>query len=82
EEIFVIMTWLQLGVHKKTIGVLHVGRYFDPLLAMLDHAVGEGFLQASYREMWLVGDDPDALLELMCTWVAPPLPQWIRGTQT
>lgn len=81
EELFEIMTWLQLGVHKKPIGVLNLLGYFDPIIAMLDHSVDQGFLK-SYGEMVLVADDPDALLDLMADWVAPDVPQWINEAQT
>jgi uncharacterized protein (TIGR00730 family) len=50
EELFEIVTWGQLGLHAKPVVLLDVESYFAPLLAMLDHAVAEGFVRPSDRE--------------------------------
>lgn len=65
EELLEITTWGQLRLHAKPIGVLNIAGYFDPLLAMLDHAVSEGFLRREHRDVLLVRDDPAALVEAM-----------------
>jgi predicted Rossmann-fold nucleotide-binding protein len=44
DELFEILTWAQLGIHRKPIGLLNIDRYFDPLVAMVDHTVQEGFV--------------------------------------
>lgn len=65
EEFFEVLTWAQLGLHGKPCGVLDVGGYFGPLLAMLDHATESGFLEPAHRAMVLVADTPDELLNLL-----------------
>src|SRR5205085_12518137 len=62
DELFEILTWAQLGLHQKPIGLFNVARYFDPLRAWLDHAVGEGFLRAAHRRLLLEAADPEQLL--------------------
>lgn len=65
EELFEALTWAQLGIHRKPVGVLDVGGFWTPLERFLDHQVAEGFLRPNHRAI-LVGDaDPDALLDLL-----------------
>ncbi|MEZ5142665.1 MAG: TIGR00730 family Rossman fold protein [Acidimicrobiales bacterium] len=47
EELFEAVTWAQLGLHDKPIGLLNVGGFFDDLLAFVDHATGEGFVKGA-----------------------------------
>ncbi len=54
EEFFEIVTWRQLRLHDKPIGLLNVNRFFDPLIAWMDRAVDEGFLKPRHREMIIV----------------------------
>ena len=63
EELFEAWTWNQLGLHRKPCGVLNTAGYFDPLLAMVDHAQHEGFVKPRHRSILIVEDDPGALLE-------------------
>lgn len=65
DELFEILTWLQLGYHRLPVGVLNVAGYFDPLLAMLDRTVSEGFLSPATRAMLLAADElPDLLTQM------------------
>lgn len=59
DELFEILTWAQLGIHRKPIGLLNIDHYFDPLLHMVEHAVGEGFVSPSHRELIIVADTID-----------------------
>jgi uncharacterized protein (TIGR00730 family) len=63
EEFFEILTWSQLGIHGKPSGLLNVSGYYDSLLAMLDHAVGERFLRPAHRELVIADIDADALVQ-------------------
>ena len=63
EEFFEILTWSQLGIHRKPSGLLNVTGYYDHLLAMLDHAVEEGFLLAANRKLVIADTDSDRLVE-------------------
>ena len=62
EEFFEVLTWSQLGMHRKPCGFLDVERYFGKLLDFLDQAVSEKFIQPEHRSMILVDVNPDALL--------------------
>lgn len=74
EELCEVLTWSQLGIHAKPVALLDVGGYWQPLLAMLDHAVEEGFLPAATRERLWVASDPARLLDAWVTseWEADP----------
>jgi uncharacterized protein (TIGR00730 family) len=65
EELFEVLTWSQLGFHKKPCGLLNVEGYYDKLCSFLDHAVDEQFVKTHHREMLLVDDSPEKLLTLM-----------------
>jgi len=65
EELFEVLTWSQLGLHRKPSGLLNVAGYFDPLLAFFDHALAERFLRPKHRAMLLVDSNPDSLLDRM-----------------
>lgn len=63
EELFEILTWKQLGLHDKPIGLLNVGGFFDPLLAWIDRAVAEGFIKEKYRGLLQVDSNVASLLD-------------------
>lgn len=77
DELFEIWTWAQLELHAKPIGLLNLDGYYDHLLAMIDHMVSEGFLKPAYREMVLVDDDLDQLLNRFAEYV-PPVHRWVE----
>jgi uncharacterized protein (TIGR00730 family) len=77
EELCEVLTWSQLGIHAKPVGLLNVGGYFDPLLALFDHAVQEGFLRPTHRSLVLEERDPARLLDLLAAYQPPPLDKWI-----
>lgn len=72
EELCEILTWAQLGIHDKPFGLLNVAGYYDPLIAMFDRAVTEGFLRERHRALVLSHADPLVLLEAMARY--EPLP--------
>ena len=63
EELVEMLTWAQLGLHGKPVGIVNVDGYYDSLLAFLAHAVDEGFLSPTTRERLAVQSDPEALLD-------------------
>jgi hypothetical protein len=63
EEMFEMVTWLQLELQAKPVGLLNVEGYFDHLLAFLRHGAAEGFIRAEHRDLLLVDVTPEALLE-------------------
>ena len=65
DELFETLTWAQVGIHEKPVGLLNVDGYYNILLSMLDHAAVQGFILPEHRR-WLLSDtDPEALLEAM-----------------
>lgn len=77
EELFEILTWSQLGLHRKNIGLLNVRNYFDPLLQQIDHAIAEGFVKQKNRDLFVVSDDPADLLDLLETHPLPEVKRWM-----
>jgi uncharacterized protein (TIGR00730 family) len=78
DELFEILTWAQLGLHAKPIGLLNVAGYFDPLRAWLDHAVREGFLRSAHRQLLLEAEDSERLLDLLEQYrPVAETPKWI-----
>ena len=83
EETLEILTWAQLGIHRKPVGVLNVAGYFDGLLRMLAHAVREGFLRREYFALLQFADAADELLDRFSAWQPPSLPgAWLDVRQT
>lgn len=76
DELAEILTWAQLGLHGKPIGLLEAEGYFAPLLAFLDNAVRAGFVQPMHRAMLLVDDDAEGLLAAFHAYQAPPPFKW------
>jgi uncharacterized protein (TIGR00730 family) len=77
EEFCEIITWAQLGLHRKPCGILNVDGYYDPFLNLFDHAVAEGFVRPVNRLLVTQEADPERLLDLMAAWVPPPTEKWI-----
>jgi uncharacterized protein (TIGR00730 family) len=82
EEFCEVLTWSQLGLHRKPCALLNVERYYDPLLALLDHAVAERFVRPEHRTLVLEATEPDRLLDLLAHWEPPTLEKWIDRDET
>lgn len=81
EELCEVLTWAQLGFHKKPCGLLDVDGYYAPLCAFLDHAVTEGFIMAAHRGMLLSDPSPAALLDSFASYKAPTVTKWVTKPQ-
>ena len=81
EELFEMITWAQLGLHQKPIGLLNVNGFYDELLAMLRTMVSKGFLKQEYYDILLVDNSVDGLLNKMKNYQPLPLPKWIKKEQ-
>jgi len=77
EEFCEIITWAQLGLHRKPCGILNVEGYYDPLLALFDRAVAEGFVHPTNRRLVIQETDPDRLLDLLSNYTPPNMERWI-----
>ena len=82
EEIFEIITWSQLGMHRKPCGLLNVNNYYDKLSGCLDHAVSEQFIKATHHTTILIDECPDGLLEKFEAYKAPETAKWIDRKST
>lgn len=82
EELFEILTWLQLGLHSKPIGLLNVNHFYDDLIAMLEKMVKKGFLKMDNLELLLVDDDIDSLLNKMENFKDPQKPKWLNSERS
>ena len=78
EEFCEAVTWSQLGIHKKPCGLLNVEGYFDPLVALFDHAVQERFLHPLNRALVLEARTPEQLLDALAAWQPKPVEKWIE----
>lgn len=77
EELFEVWTWAQLGYHDKPCGLLDVAGFYTPMSRFIDHVVAEGFLQPAARAMLLIEREPEALLDRIARYLAPPTEHWL-----
>ena len=82
EEFCEVLTWAQLGLHKKPFGLLNVAGFYEPMLALFDHAVTEGFLRTQHRQLVMVESDAEKLLHRLDTFHPPHVAKWIRSDET
>ncbi len=78
DEIFEVLTWNQLGIIHKPLGLFNTGGYFDPLLAMLDRAVEEQFLRPEHRKMVLEFNTVGEILGQLEAYRPVEAPKWIE----
>jgi uncharacterized protein (TIGR00730 family) len=81
EELCEILTWSQLGLHTKPCGVLDVAGFWGPFLALLDHAVDEGFVLPDHRRLLLDDDDPARLLDRLEAFRPVDVDKWLDRPQ-
>lgn len=81
EEFCEIVTWAQLGLHAKPVGLLNVESYFDPLIEQFNRAVAEDFAYPENRNLILHETDPERLLDLMERYEPPKVQQWIDSDE-
>ena len=80
DEMFEMLTWVQLGIHRKPCGLLDVAGYFAGLAAFLDHAVEQRFVKAEHRSMLITERSPEVLLERLASARLPDVSKWIDRT--
>jgi uncharacterized protein (TIGR00730 family) len=71
EELMEAATWSKLGLQAKPCGILNVSGYFDPLIALIDGAVSNGFLSVEHQGVIVAGGDPRELIDRLAEWRAP-----------
>jgi uncharacterized protein (TIGR00730 family) len=78
EELFEILTWAQIGLHQKPVGILNVCGYFDPLLEMIGKAKQEGFIYREHQALLSSTDEPRSLLDALLKHEPPAgLERWL-----
>ena len=78
EELFEMLTWAQLGLHKKPIGLLNTNGFYDALIVLIQTMVEKGLLKAVNQQMLLVSDNINELLHKMKNYEAPVVTKWIN----
>jgi uncharacterized protein (TIGR00730 family) len=82
EEAFEAMTWTQLGVHDKPVGLVDVNGFWAPAAALLDRAVADGFLAAAMRSSIVVAPTGTEVLDAFASWQRPVLGKWTERDVT
>lgn len=82
EELFEVLTWAQLGLHKKPIGLLNLNGFYDDLNEMVQKMVDKGFLNELNQNMLLKGNTIEDLFLKLRTYDAPEVPKWINRETT
>jgi uncharacterized protein (TIGR00730 family) len=77
EEFVEVLTWAQLGLHRKPCALLNVSGFFDPFLRFIDHMVKEGFITKDSSHLVLSDSDPTRLLNRIKEWQPPQTQKWI-----
>lgn len=77
EEFCETLTWAQLGLHAKPLGLLNTGGFYDHFLAFLDHATARALIKPKHRALLLTAGDPAELLSQMHAWKPLPGKRWI-----
>ncbi|MFT6880308.1 MAG: hypothetical protein ACI8UX_002521 [Psychromonas sp.] len=82
DELFEILSWSQLGLHKKPVGLLNINGFYNPLLAQLDLMVQEGFLKEPNRKIIQVSDSIEEVFRLMDAFVPQEAFKWLERGNT
>lgn len=79
DETFEILTWAQLSLHRKPIGLLNIDGYYDGLLQFADHQVKEGFVRAEHCAMLHSDSEAAALIDRLLNYQVPESDKWVLG---
>lgn len=78
EELFEILTWAQLNLHQKPVGILNINGYYNPLVQLVETMIASGLLKQEYFGMLLIGDSIEDLISQMNLYEAPKTGKWIH----
>jgi hypothetical protein len=82
EELFEIITWAQLGLHQKPIGLLNSNGFYDDLINMLERMTMKGLLKFENLSLLIVDDNIDTLLDKMRAFKPKSVPKWLKVERT
>jgi len=77
EELFEILTWAQLDFHQKPTGILNICGYYDNLKQQIEKSITEGFVQEVHRQLVIIEDSSEEILNRFDTYKAPPPVKWL-----
>jgi uncharacterized protein (TIGR00730 family) len=81
EEFFEVVTWAQIGIHRKPCALLNIAGYYDPLLSLLNHAVDQRFVRPEHLGLVLSDTEPARLLDTMDRYISPLADKWMDRIQ-
>jgi len=81
DELFEILTWAQLGLHQKPVGILNTAGFFDGLLAFINSMSEQGFVAPVHQHMLQTEVDYKRLMHLLNNYNPPPFPQWLHNDE-
>ncbi len=82
EEFFEILTWSQLGLHRKPAGLLDVDDYYKALMDLIKRGLDDEFIRPEHGDLVLRSTSAEDLLSKFRKWVPPALPKWMNKSQT
>jgi hypothetical protein len=82
EELFEVLTWAQLGIHQKPIGLLDVQGYWAPLVDFIERAIDRGFVRPEYRRLFTYATSPEEMLQALRDHVPLEVPRWLEPSET
>jgi uncharacterized protein (TIGR00730 family) len=82
EEFFEVLSWAQLGIHRKPCGLLNTGGYYDHLITFLDDAVDQGFLKPKHRSLLILANEPAEMLNRLEPFMATGEEQRFDSSKT
>lgn len=82
EELFEVLTWAQLGLHRKPCALLDYEGFFDGIAAFADRALTDGFVRQAHRDLLIVATEPDALLDRIDRYEPPVIEKWVTRDRT
>ena len=77
EELLEMITWAQLGIHRKPVGILNVAGYYDPLIQLFEGAIEAGFIKPRNRQLFVIEQEADRLLQTLLAHKLPEVKRWI-----
>jgi len=81
EEFCEVITWTQLGLHRKPCGILNVEGYYDPLLALFDHATAERFVRPPHRALVISDSRIEPLVKRLLEYELPTVGKWMDRSE-
>ncbi len=77
EEFFEVLTWAQLGMHNKPVGLLDVADFYLPMVAFLRHSAAQGFIRNDHLSLIVHAREPEDLIQRLSGYQAVTVPKWL-----